>query len=500
MLAHKLLKLAAYIAKNRINNWAKNPIKTQENQFKQILNKGSKTLFGKDHNFDKIKNYEDFKQSVPIRDYESLKSYVELIKSGKENVLWPGKPVYFAITSGTTSGAKYIPITKDSLPNHLNGAKNALLMYVAQTGKTKFIKGKFIFIQGSPVLTKISGILTGRLSGISAHHIPFYMKNFMLPSWKTNIISEWEKKVDEIINETLNENMTIISGIPSWLQMYFEKITEITNQKISSVFPNFNLLIYGGVNFEPYNKKFYTLIGKSIDSIEIFPASEGFFAFQDNQGSNDLLLILNAGIFYEFINVKDFRENKMNRISLEDVEKNTNYVMIISSSAGLWGYNTGDTIIFTSTKPYKIKITGRIKQQLSAFGEHVIVKEAEQAIQQAISKTGHLVNEFTVAPRFKSEQQNACHEWFIEFTNEDANIEVFASHLDNELQKQNKYYKDLIIGKIIDKPNIKKVSKGGFKKYMNGIGKLGGQNKIPKIANDRKIVDEIKNLNLITGS
>ena len=498
MLAHKLLKLVAYIAKTRINNWAKNPVKTQEKQFKQLLNKGSKTLFGKDHNFDKIKNYQDFKHNVPIRDYEGIKDYIELIKSGKENVLWPGKPVYFAITSGTTSGAKYIPITKDSLPNHLNGAQNALLMYVAQTGKTMFIKGKFIFIQGSPVLKKISGILTGRLSGITAHHTPFYMKSFMLPSWNTNIIDEWEKKVDKIINETMNQNMTIISGIPSWLQMYFEKITEITNQKISSVFPNFNLLIYGGVNFEPYKNKFYTLIGKQIDSIEIFPASEGFFAFQDKQDSKGLLLILNAGIFYEFINVNHFRANKMHRISIEDVEKNTNYLMIISSSAGLWGYNTGDTVMFTSIKPYKLIVTGRIKQQLSAFGEHVIVKEVEQAIEQAISKTGNLVNEFTVAPRFKSEQQNACHEWFIEFANDDANIEVFASHLDNELQKQNKYYKDLIIGKIIDKPNIKKVSKGGFKKYMNSIGKLGGQNKIPKIANDRKIVDEIKNLNLIT--
>ena len=498
MLAHKFLKLAAYIAKKRINNWANNPIKTQDNQFKHILKKGSKTLFGKDHNFDKIKNYQDFKRRVPIRDYEAIKDYVELIKSGKKNILWPGKPTYFAITSGTTSGAKYIPITKDSLPNHLNGAKNALLMYVAQTGKTKFINGKFIFIQGSPFLTKISGILTGRLSGISAHHIPFYMKSFMLPSWSTNIIDEWEEKVDKIINETLNENMTIISGIPSWLQMYFEKITEITNKKISSVFPNFNLLIYGGVNFEPYKKKFYALIGKSIDSIEIFPASEGFFAFQDNQESKELLLILNAGIFYEFINANDFRENKIDRISLEHVEKNTNYLMIISSSAGLWAYNTGDTVMFTSLKPYKLKVTGRIKQQLSAFGEHVIVKEVEQAIEQAIYKTGNVVNEFTVAPRFKSKNENACHEWFIEFENDKVNTKVFASHLDRELQNQNKYYKDLITGKLIDKPAIKKVSKGGFKKYMNNIGKLGGQNKIPKIANDRKIVDKIKKLNLIS--
>ena len=497
MFAQKLLKLAAFIAKTRKDNWANNPIKTQENQLRQILNKGSQTLFGADHNFDKIKNYQDFKSRIPVRDYEGLKKYVELIQSGEENVLWPGKPIYFAITSGTTSGAKYIPITKDSLPNHLNGAKNAILMYVAQTGKTKFIKGKFMFIQGSPILTKTFGILTGRLSGISAHHVPFYMKSFMKPSWSTNIIEDWENKVDKIIHETVNENMTIISGIPSWLQMYFEKITESTNQKISSIFPNFNLLIYGGVNFEPYKKKFNNLIGKKIDSIEIFPASEGFFAFQDKQESKDLLLILNAGIFYEFINTNDFREKKMNRISLKEVKKNTNYLMIISSSAGLWGYNTGDTVMFTSLTPYKIKVTGRIKQQLSAFGEHVIVKEVEQAIEQAISKTGYLVNEFTVGPRFKSKNENACHEWLIEFDNEEVDTKKFALYLDDELQKQNKYYKDLIIGKIIDKLTIKKVSKGGFKKYMNSIGKLGGQNKIPKIANDRKIIDLIKKLNLI---
>jgi hypothetical protein len=497
MLKQAVIKIMARLKRNQVVSWAKNPIQTQQNQFNYLIKKASKTIFGKDHNFSESMSYDEFKAKVPVSDYEDLIKYFEQIKLGKKNVLWPGKPIYLAVTSGTTSGSKYIPITKESLPNHLNGAKTALLMYIAQTGKIDFINGKFIFIQGSPILTKISGISSGRLSGISAHHVPFYMKRNMLPSWDTNIVEEWENKVESIVKETVGENMTIISGIPSWLQMYFEKITEKTNRKVSEVFPNFNLLIYGGVNFDPYRKKFTELIGKEVDSIELFPASEGFFAFQDSQEKKDLLLILNAGIFYEFIDVEDYRNNNLKRVPLWGVKKNKNYVMIISSSAGLWGYNTGDTVRFTSLKPYRINVTGRIKQSLSAFGEHVIVKEVEQAIEQAIINTGLMVKEFTVAPMFKSKSSNACHEWFIEFDEKKVQTKEFAKILDQELQKQNKYYKDLITGKIIGKPVIRKITEDGFKKYMKSIGKLGGQNKIPKIANNRKIAEQLKKLNLI---
>ena len=497
MLKHALLKIVSRFAKNQVYNWANKPIVTQENQLNYLIKKARNTKFGQNHRFSEISNYQEFKKRVPIRDYEGLREYFEKVKSGKKNILWPGKPIYLALTSGTTSGAKYIPITKESLPNHLNGAKNALLIYVAQTNKTSFVDGKYIFVQGSPILKHISGILSGRLSGISAHHVPFYMKSNMLPTWKTNIIEDWENKVENIVKETIREDMTIISGIPSWLQMYFEKIVQKTNKQISEVFPNFSLLIYGGVNFRPYKNKFLSLIGNEVDSIELFPASEGFFAFQDRQESNDLLLILNAGIFYEFIDVEDFRENRLERIPIQDVKKDINYVMIISSSAGLWGYNTGDTVRFTTTSPYRIIVTGRIKQSLSAFGEHVIVKEVEQAIEQAILKTGNMVIEFTVAPRFKSKSLPACHEWFIEFDGNVVETNNFKYLLDYELQKQNKYYKDLIDGKIINKPVIRKIVKGGFKKYMSSIGKLGGQNKVPKIADNRKIADGLKKLNLI---
>lgn len=493
-----ILKLVAAITRYKVYKWANKPIKTQERQLKYIVKNGKKTLFGKDHKFSEISNYEDFKKRVPVRDYEELRNYIDKIKLGNKDVLWPGKPIYLAITSGTTSGAKYIPITKESLPNHLDGAKQALLMYIANSKKTGFVNGKFIFIQGSPILTKIAGILSGRLSGISAHHVPFYMRNKMLPSWNTNIIEDWENKVSNILKETLTENMTVISGIPSWLQIYFEQIVNQTNKQISEVFPNFNLLIYGGVNFDPYKEKFYSLIGKNIDSIELFPASEGFFAFQDKQENKDLLLILNAGIFYEFIDVESFRKNKPERVSLKNVQKDKNYLMIISSSAGLWGYNTGDTVKFTNLSPYRINVTGRIKQSLSAFGEHVIVKEVEQAIHTAILKTNTIVKEFTVAPKFKSANNNACHEWFIEFEdNKTDDYAVFAEILDTELQAQNKYYKDLIIGKIIDKPKITPIKKGGFNEFMKSIGKFGGQNKIPKIANNREIADRLKKINVI---
>ena len=497
MLKRIVLKLIAAIARKKTYNTANKPVQTQKKQLKTLIKKALLTRFGVDHNFKKIFDYETFKSQVPIRDYEDIKNYIELIKQGEASVLWPGRPIYFAMTSGTTSGSKFIPITKDSLPNHLNGAKKAILIYVANTGKTNFIDGKFIFIQGSPLLTKISGIPTGRLSGISAHHIPHYMKKNMLPTWQTNTIDDWEKKVDNIISETINQDMTLISGIPSWLQMYFEKIKSTTGKKISSTFPNFNLLIYGGVNFKPYEKKFSSLIGKKIDTIELFPASEGFFAFQDQINGEGLLLILDAGIFYEFISVKDYREDKINRVSIEDVRINKDYLMIISTSAGLWGYNTGDTVRFVSLSPHRIIVTGRIKQQLSAFGEHVIVKEVEQAMQKAIQLSDALVSEFTVAPRFKSKNHKACHEWYIEFDKEPNNLKDFALNLDSELQTQNKYYKELILGKIIQKPDIKIVLKGGFKKYMKNAGKLGGQNKIPKIANDRLIVERITKLNLL---
>ena len=368
----------------RIYKWANAPEKTQQNVFKKLIRQARGTTFGKDHDFASIQTYHDFKERVPIRDYEGLKPYVEKILQGKENVLWKGKPLYFAKTSGTTSGAKYIPITKASMPFHIKAARNALLMYIAETGNADFIEGKLIFLQGSPVINEENGLKIGRLSGIVAHYVPGYLQNNRMPSWDTNCIEDWETKVDAIVEETLEEDMTLISGIPSWVQMYFERLIAKTGKNIKDIFPNFNLFVYGGVNYEPYRNTFESLIGKKVDAIEFYPASEGFFAFQDKQDEKGMLLLLKNGIFYEFVKSDEFFDENPTRISIDDVQLGVNYLMIISTNAGLWGYNIGDTVEFTSLNPHRIIVTGRIKHFISAFGEHVIGKEVEQALNESI--------------------------------------------------------------------------------------------------------------------
>ena len=473
----------------RVQKWANNSIETQEKVFQDLIGKAAGTTFGKDHDFISINNHSDFVKRVPIRDYEALKPYVEKVVDGEENILWTGKPIYFAKTSGTTSGAKYIPITKESMPTHVEAARNAILMYIHETGNAKFVDGKMIFLQGSPVLNEQNGIQLGRLSGIVAHYVPKYLQKNRLPSLKTNCIEDWETKVDAIVEETLPENMTIISGIPSWVQMYFEKLQERTGKKVGDIFKNFNLFIFGGVNYEPYRAKFENLIGRKVDSIELYPASEGFFAFQDRQNEKGMLLQLNSGIFYEFIKADEFFNDNPKRITIKDVEVGVNYVMIISTNAGLWAYNIGDTVEFTSTKPYRVIVSGRIKHFISAFGEHVIGKEVEQALQDAILNTEISVSEFTVAPQINPNEGLPFHEWFIEFENEPENLSDLAKKIDESIQKQNSYYFDLIQGKVLQPLKITKVKKGGFQDYMKSIGKLGGQNKIPRLSNDRKIVD-----------
>ena len=479
--------------KKRVYKWANQPHRTQEKVFKKLISKAKNTAFGIDHNFDQIKTYRDFKDRVPVNDYEGLRPYVDRIVAGEENVLWKGKPIYFAKTSGTTSGAKYIPITKDSMPTHIKAARNALLFYIAETKDASFVDGKMIFLQGSPVLEDKNGVKLGRLSGIVAHYVPQYLLKNRLPSWETNCIEDWDTKVDAIVEETLPEDMTVISGIPSWVQMYFEKLIEKTGKPISETFPNFNFFIYGGVNFEPYKNKFETLIGKKIDYIELYPASEGFIAYQDSQTEKGMLLQLNSGIFYEFIPAEEFFDENPTRISLEDVELGVNYVIILNTNAGLWGYNIGDTIEFTSLLPYRIKVTGRIKHFISAFGEHVIGKEVEKALNDSIKGTNTTVSEFTVAPQVNPEEGLPYHEWFIEFENEPDNMDELASKIDASMQEQNIYYFDLIEGKILRPLIIRKVKKGGFHEYMKSIGKFGGQNKIPQLSDNRKIADVLQN-------
>lgn len=488
--------IAAKIFARKIYNqtlaWSTKPAETQLEVFKSLIKNAKETEFGRDHHFDKIKSIYDFQINVPIRDYEDLKSYFDKVKIGEENILWKGKPLYFAKTSGTTSGAKYIPLTKESMPFHAEAARNAILHYVYETGNADFVDGKMIFLQGSPILTEKYGIKFGRLSGIVAHFVPKYLQKNRMPSWETNCIDDWDTKVNAIVGETIKEDMRVISGIPSWVQMYFERLQEKSGgKKISEIFKNFNLFIYGGVNYEPYRAKFEQMIGKKVDSIELFPASEGFFAYQDTQKEKGMLLLLNSGIFYEFIKADEFFEENPKSYTIGEVETGVNYALIVSTNAGLWRYNIGDTVKFTTLFPHRLIVSGRIKHYISAFGEHVIANEVENAMKEATAETNIVINEFTVAPQITPASGLPYHEWLIEFEKEPENIQAFAEAIDNSMRKQNIYYDDLITGNVLQKVVVTKISKNGFQEYMKSQGKLGGQNKIPRLSNDRKIADNL---------
>ncbi len=485
-------KILSKLSQRRFDRWYKQPVSLQQKVFQSLLSNGRKTAFGIDHEFDQITDYETFREKVPIRDYEELKPYIERVIEGEESVLWPGRPIYLTKTSGTTSGAKYIPITKASIPNHINSARFALLMYILKTGRTDFLKGRMIFVSGSPELDTGGQIPTGRLSGIVHHHVPGYLSRRKMPTYSTNVISNWEKKLDAIVSETMNQDMSLISGIPPWVEMYFERLLKQSGKEsIGELFPGFSLFVYGGVNFEPYRKKFEMLMGKEIPSLETFPASEGFIAFQDEWPSEGLLLIPDAGIFYEFIPADAFYDDNPPRIPLSEVETGVNYAMILNTNAGLWGYSIGDTVRFVSTEPYRFIPTGRLSQFTSAFGEHVIAREAEDAMSEAVKECGAMVTEFTLAPLVDNPGGLPCHQWFVEFKNKPEDLQKFAASLDQALQSRNPYYKDLIAGRILQPAMVEPVPSGTFNDYMESIGKLGGQNKLPHLSNDRKIADWI---------
>ena len=479
---------ANYIHK-QIKKGMTTAVADQELLMASLLKAAAKTQFGTDHLFAEIKTHADFVKNIPIRDYEGFKPYIEKIKEGKHNILWKGVPIYFAKTSGTTSGVKYIPITKDSIPNHINTARTALLYYMVESGNTKFADGKVIFLSGSPELERVGGIPTGRLSGIVNHHVPMYLRSNQLPKYETNCIEDWEEKLDKIVAETINENMTLISGIPPWVQMYFDKLEEKSGKKIGELFPNFKVLVQGGVNYEPYKAKLMESIGRNVDTIELYPASEGFFAFQDSLTEKGMLLNTCSGIFFEFVLVDELQKTNPTRLTLKDVKLGENYALIISSNAGLWAYNIGDTVKFVSTDPYRIVVTGRIKHFISAFGEHVIVEEAEHAILKTTTEQNIRINEFTVAPFVAADKGKSYHEWFIEFEEIPKDLKKFAQTLDDNLRNKNAYYDDLVKGHILDVLKVTPVQKDGFKLYMKSVGKLGGQNKVPKLSNDRVIAE-----------
>ena len=489
-----LAKIYARILVRKLQQDQLRAIDIQAQILADLIKKAKHTSFGLAHQFNQIENYETFKSLVPVRDYEDFQEpYLKDLIAGKHNVLWPGKPIYFCKTSGTTSGVKYIPITKDSMQHHINAAKTALLCYINETGNADFLNGKLIFLQGSPLLNKKSGIATGRLSGIVAHHVPAYLQANRLPSFETNCIEDWETKLDAIVAETFHQDMTLISGIPPWVQMYFDKLIQQSNgQAIKDIFKNFSLFVYGGVNFEPYRAKIEQSIGKKIDTIETYPASEGFIAFQDTQNETGLLLNINAGIFFEFIPVENYFDDQPKRLSLADIELEKNYALILTTNAGLWAYSIGDTVKFVSKSPYRIKVTGRIKHFISAFGEHVIGEEVEYALMTAAKEINLAIAEFTVAPQVNPLDNGLpYHEWFIETDQNISNLTAFAARVDELLQTKNVYYKDLIDGKVLRTLQIKILPAGAFINYMKKEGKLGGQNKVPRLSNDRKIADQL---------
>ncbi len=485
-------KLFAARIDKKTKKWSSNPVKIQEALFNSLIENAKDTAFGKDHGFEGIKSHQDFAKAVPVRDYEDLKSYINRVVNEETNVLWPGLPSYFAKTSGTTSGAKYIPITAASMKQQVRASRDAILSYIHETGNADIVLRKMIFLQGSPKLDESKKIKTGRLSGISAHYVPNYLQKNRLPSWETNCIEDWETKVDAIVEETINQDMGVIAGIPSWVQMYFEKLKEKSGKPITGLFKNFQLFIYGGVNYKPYQAKFVELMGKEVDSIELFPASEGFFAYQDKQSEEGMLLCLDHGIFYEFIEADHFFDENPKRLTIAEVQKGVNYAMIISTNAGLWAYNIGDTVQFVSTDPYRVIVSGRIKHFISAFGEHVIAKEVEYSMKKAIDDCGGSVVEFTVAPQIvPNDGELPYHEWFVEFEQLPEDLEAFTQALDLEMQSQNTYYDDLIKGNVLQRLQIRIVQKGGFTNLMKKRGKLGGQNKIQRLANDRSLADEL---------
>lgn len=490
---------AAYIA-TQTKKWSLEPHGIQLRILDQLVRKAKTTQFGVDHEFSSIRNYNDFKKHVPVRDYEDLKPYITSVVSGKPDILWTGKPAYLAKTSGTTSGTKYIPITSDSIPNHINSARNALLSYVHETGRASFLDGGLIFLSGSPELEEKGGIKTGRLSGIVNHHVPGYLRTNQKPDYTTNCIQDWEEKLEKIIDETLGQDMTLISGIPPWVQMYFDRIQQRTGKKIKDVFPNFSMFVYGGVNFEPYRARLFESIGKKVDSIETYPASEGFIAYQDSQHEEGLLLLLDSGIFFEFIPAEEFFNDKPTRLCIEEVALGKNYAVVLNSNAGLWGYSIGDTIRFVSKNPYRILVTGRIKHFISAFGEHVIGEEVEQAMKRTMRKFPEVeLIEFTVAPRVTVDEGLPHHEWLCEFANRPPDIEEFSLELDNQLRGLNVYYDDLIRGNILRTLRLTALPPNTFIQYMKSLGKLGGQNKVPRLSNDSTIADALHQISRETS-
>lgn len=479
------------------------PLDIQNEVLFSLINSARETEWGKAHDYEKIITREDFQKAVPLQNYNDIKPFVERLRDGGKNLLWPGEVKWFAKSSGTTSDkSKFIPVTKESLDDcHMRGPKDVFAQFIKNYPETNILKGKTLTLGGSHRVNKTeNNSYYGDLSSILLENVPFWADFIRTPSTEIALIEEFEEKIERIIDTALEENVTSFSGVPSWYLVLFNRVLEKTGKSnILEVWPNMEVFVHGGVNFEPYRKQYKKLFpSEQMHYMETYNASEGFFGIQDNPHQNDMLLMLDYGVYYEFIPMSDWHSENPTVISLKNVEIGENYAIVISTSAGLWRYMIGDTVMFTSKYPFKIKVTGRTKHFINAFGEEVIIDNAEKAIQIACDHTGAIVNEYTAGPVFMADNQKGAHQWIIEFNKAPNDLDFFITALDNSLKTLNsdyeaKRHKNL----TLDKPQIIAAPKGTFYQWMKNRQKVGGQNKIPRLANDRKYLDEL--LKMING-
>lgn len=491
----------SWIIKKRIHQidlFKQYPLEVQEELRLKLVATAKNTVWGKSHRFSTIKSYADFKNAVPLQEYNSLFPFIQRAMDGELNVLWPKKTNWFAKSSGTTEAkSKFIPVTKDSLEEcHYKGGKDLLALYYNNHPKRKLYNGKHLIIGGSAQINQLStDSYFGDLSAIIVKNLPFWAEIRRTPSKEIALMSEWESKIEKMAHSTINEDVLIIAGVPSWTMVLAKKVLEISGKSnLKEVWPNLELFMHGGVSFEPYKQEFQRLIpDKTMNYVETYNASEGFFGIQDQLDSNELLLMLDYGIYYEFIPMRSYDGIHSKEVcNLEDVELHKNYALVISSNGGLWRYIIGDTIQFTNLKPFRFKITGRTKQFINTFGEEIIVDNAEKAIAYACEQTKSQLKEFTACPIYMEADQKGGHEWFIEFTNEPENTHEFAVFLDEKLSEINSDYaakraSDL----VLQKPVVRILPEGTFNKWLKSIEKLGGQNKVPRLSNNRKIAEEV---------
>ena len=480
-----------------IEQWVNDPITTQHVVWQDLLAAGQYTEFGRLHNFSQIQSLTDYKKNVPIQEYEDLKPYIERMMKGEENVLWNTPVQWFAKSSGTTSEkSKFIPISEESLQdNHYKASKDVLSFYYASHPESDLLTGKSLVIGGSHQINQLNEeVHYGDLSAVVMQNSPFWANWIRTPDLSIILMDEWESKIEKLAQSTINENVTSMAGVPTWLIVLLKRILQITGKKnIKEVWPSLELYMHGGVSFVPYKKQFEELIGAPINYLEIYNASEGFFSGQDDIDKEGMLLMCDHGIFYEFVPVEEWENPNPRTILLNEVEAGKNYALVITTNGGLWRYLIGDTIQFTSLKPYRIKVSGRLKHYINAFGEEVIIDNTDQAIATACKKTDAVVKDYTAAPVYFSENTNGAHEWLIEFEKDPHDLQQFAYELDTALKNINsdyeaKRYKDI----ALRLPIVKKVASNTFVNWLSSKGKLGGQHKVPRLSNERKFVEEIK--------